>query len=158
MSFVRITPIPEDQWGQVSSTSADPAAGTTTTGPVSEGQAAGEWWGHLPSLVANKLVEAARKQVAKGQPWPVDLWEYLTFVLLANAELVDNDDGSVVAFLRLKSLGLPGTPRHETVPLDQWVTYRSYQDFARRLIEGTAQLGGPVPMWSRPTWTARWGV
>jgi hypothetical protein len=68
--------------------------------------------------------------------------------LLWRADLIGGGESNVVAFLRLKSVGLPGTPRHDTVPHDEWVTYRSYQDHARRLIEGAAQLGDPVPMWT----------
>jgi hypothetical protein len=148
VSFVRITPIPEEQWGQVGSTSTDPAAGTATTGPVSEGQAAQEWWDYEPVVWPVETLAEARKRIAAGQPYPTDLSEYLTFRLLWEDDLIADGPGDIVAYLRLKSIGLPGTPRHESVPHDEWVTYRSYQDFARALIEGTAQLGDPVPEWT----------
>jgi hypothetical protein len=145
VSFARITPIPEDQWEQFVMTSADPELGTTATGPVSEGQAAREWldrWGKVESLAS------AQKWLAEGGEFRTDLWELLTFELLYRGALIEATAGHVVAFLRLKSIGLPGTPRHESVPHDQWVTHRSYQDHARRLIEGRAQLGDPVPEWT----------
>ena len=94
----------------------------------------------LARAIEKRLVLESDTQSPPSMPrWPVGEHNLLAFRLLADARLVEDGVGGMVAFGRLLKGGRRAT--------GEWRTYKAFSEHAARLIRGEAELGAVVEPW-----------
>ena len=118
------------------------------SGPLDEGWLAKREYGlafleTAPQLLARAGEKKAVLESQEGVPdhwkWPTTEHAALAFRLLADARLVEDGVGGMVAFGRLLKGGRRAT--------NEWRTYKAFDLHAAKLIRSEVELGAPVEPW-----------
>lgn len=141
--FTRIKSVDPDDFQLIGSVGTE-----VLSGPLDEGWQAKREFNlafleTVPELLARAVEKKAVLESQEGVPdhwkWPGGEQRLLAFRLLADARLVEDGVGGMVAFSRLWLGGRRFTK--------EWKTFKAWLEHAAKLIRGEVELDAPVVPW-----------
>jgi len=142
--FTRIKSINAEDFRLIASIGIEALSGPLDEGWQAKREFALAFLETVPELLTRavekkSVLESDTQSPAFMPRWPVGEHNLLAFRLLADARLVEDGVGGMVAFGRLQKGGRRATA--------EWRTYKAFDVHAAKLIRGEVELGAPVEPW-----------